>query len=50
MAEGTYEFEAMRAELLGCEPPDREVFEAAQKERMAAEKEQIDAEELKVNS
>lgn len=49
MAEGTYEFEVMRAELLGIEPPDRTVFEANhQKEIMAAEQEEIETEQAKV--
>lgn len=48
MAEGTYEFEVMRAELLGVEPLDRTVFEAKQRERLAAEQEQIDMEQTKV--
>ena len=29
MAEGTYEYECERAELLGISPPDRDQFEAA---------------------
>lgn len=48
MAEGTYEFEVMRAELLGIEPPDRTVFEATQKERMAAQEEEFVTEQTKV--
>lgn len=48
MAEGTYEFEVMRAELLGIQPPDRAVFEEHQKERMSAEQEEIDTEQTKV--
>lgn len=50
MAEGTYEFEVMRAELLGIEPPERSVFEESQRERMAAaaEEEEIVTEQAKV--
>lgn len=48
MAEGTYEFEVMRSELLGIQPPDRTAFEAQQKERMAAQQEEIDTETTKV--
>lgn len=48
MAEGTYEFEVMRAELLGVEPLDRTVFEEKQRERLAAEQDQIDMEQTKV--
>lgn len=48
MAEGTYEFEVMRAELLGVEPPTRTVFEETQRERMAAQEEEIDIEQTKV--
>lgn len=39
MAEGTYEFECMRAELLGIEKPDRTQFEEARAERLKAEEE-----------
>ena len=49
MAEGTDEFEVMRAELLGVQPPDRADFEAQQKERMAAQQEEIDTEQAKVS-
>lgn len=48
MAEGTYEFEVMRSELLGVEPPDRTVFEAQQQQRMAAQQEEIETELTKV--
>lgn len=34
MAEGTYEYECNRAELLGISPPDRETFEAADRARL----------------
>lgn len=53
MAEDTsYEFEVMRAELLGVQPPTREVYEASQsqKERMAAEQEEIETELVKVSN
>lgn len=33
MAEGTYEYECERAELLGIEKPDRKTWEKSQKER-----------------
>lgn len=33
MAEGTYEYECERAELLGIEKPDRETWDKSQKER-----------------
>lgn len=42
MAEGTYENEVMRAELLGIDPPDREIFEAARKERLEVEREELE--------
>lgn len=52
MAEGTYEFEVMRAELLGIEPPERTVFEESQRERMAAaaavEEQELVTEQAKV--
>lgn len=52
MAEGTYEFEVMRAELLGIEPPERTVIEESQRERMAAaaavEEQEIVTEQAKV--
>jgi hypothetical protein len=47
MAEGTYEYELERAELLGIDPPDRATFEAQQAKKMA-EMEQRENEELKV--
>ncbi|XP_053696425.1 uncharacterized protein LOC128743784 [Sabethes cyaneus] len=40
MAEGTYEYECMRAELLGVEKPNREEFEANMKLRKEAEQEE----------
>ena len=39
MAEGTYEYECMRAELLGIEKPDKELFEEAKKRQLEAEQE-----------
>ncbi|XP_075159085.1 uncharacterized protein LOC142232234 [Haematobia irritans] len=40
MAEGTYEFECMRAELLGIAKPDQEEFEKARTERLLREQEE----------
>uniref|UniRef100_A0A1I8NQA3 t-SNARE coiled-coil homology domain-containing protein n=1 Tax=Stomoxys calcitrans TaxID=35570 RepID=A0A1I8NQA3_STOCA len=40
MAEGTYEFECMRAELLGIAKPDQEEFEKARAERLLREQEE----------
>lgn len=40
MAEGTYEFECNRAELLGLNPPDRTEWEEA--ERVRKENEQTE--------
>lgn len=37
MAEGTYEYECNRAELLGISPPDKETFEAAFQARLEEE-------------
>lgn len=50
MAEGTYEYECMRAELLGTEKPEYDEFLRRQKEKdsQAVEGEQIDVENLKV--
>ncbi|XP_055694335.1 uncharacterized protein LOC129796441 [Lutzomyia longipalpis] len=45
MAEGTYEYECMRAELLGVEPPDRETFEANRKAQLEAERDNIEAQQ-----
>lgn len=42
MAEGTYEYECMRAELLGIDPPDKETFEQNMRERQKAEEEQYE--------
>nr|XP_022907575.1 uncharacterized protein LOC111419055 [Onthophagus taurus] len=50
MAEGTYEYEVMRAELLGVEKPDYEEFMKRQKEIEAknVEEHETDVENLKV--
>lgn len=48
MAEGTYEFECMRAELLGIDKPDQEEFEKALAERQKVEQEEIEAQEASV--
>ncbi|XP_017470813.1 PREDICTED: uncharacterized protein LOC108362388 [Rhagoletis zephyria] len=45
MAEGTYEYECMRAELLGIEKPNEEEFEKARTERLRLEQEEKDAAE-----
>ncbi|XP_063695808.1 uncharacterized protein LOC134827168 [Culicoides brevitarsis] len=42
MAEGTYEYELERAELLGVAPPDRETWEKNQKERFEQMQEEQD--------
>ncbi|XP_055705749.1 uncharacterized protein LOC129803319 [Phlebotomus papatasi] len=47
MAEGTYEYECMRAELLGIDPPDRETFEANRKAQLEAEQENLASEQAK---
>lgn len=48
--EGTYEYECMRAELLGKEKPSREVFEVEQaKLRQQIESEELLVEETKVS-
>ncbi|XP_018570735.1 uncharacterized protein LOC108910570 [Anoplophora glabripennis] len=48
MAEGTYEYECMRAELLGIEKPDYEEFmKKIEGERKAVEEENLDTENLK---
>lgn len=51
MAEGTYEYECMRAELLGVEKPDYNDFLKRQKEQLAkeVEEEQVETECLTVN-
>ena len=48
MAEGTYEYECMRAELLGLAHPSREEFEEKQKLRQETEVEEQLTEQLKV--
>lgn len=49
MAEGTYEYECMRAELLGIEKPDHDEFmKKMESERKAVEEEDLDTEYLKV--
>lgn len=37
MAEGTYEYELQRAELLGIEPPNKDDFEAVMREKQEEE-------------
>lgn len=51
MAEGTYEYECMRAELLGNEKPDYDEFVRRQKEQLAkaVAEEQAETECLTVN-
>ncbi|KAL9698775.1 hypothetical protein quinque_002216 [Culex quinquefasciatus] len=46
MAEGTYEYECMRAELLGVEKPNREEFEEKMKLRKETEQEEMLADQL----
>lgn len=48
MAEGTYEYECMRAELLGIEKPNQEEFEKARAERLQQEQAEREAAEAKV--
>lgn len=48
MAEGTYEYACMRAELLGIDKPNQEEFEKARAERLQQEQDERDAEEAKV--
>lgn len=48
MAEGTYEFECMRAELLGIDKPNEEEFEKARAERLEREQEERLAAEAQV--
>lgn len=50
MAEGTYEYECMRAELLGIEKPNQEEFEKARAERLQQEQDERDAAEAQVIS
>ncbi|XP_050086941.1 uncharacterized protein LOC126572007 [Anopheles aquasalis] len=47
MAEGTYEYECMRAELLGLARPSREQFEEQQKLKQEVEEEEQLTEQLK---
>lgn len=51
MAEGTYEYECMRAELLGIEKPNYDEFVKRQKEQLAkyVEEERAETECLTVN-
>lgn len=49
MAEGTYDFEVMRAELLGIKPPNKEEFEKAREERLEIERAEFEAAEASVN-
>lgn len=53
MAEGTYEYECMRAELLGIDKPDYEQFvkdkEMKENERNDVEEAEQDTENLKVS-
>lgn len=48
MAEGTYEYECMRAELLGIEKPNREEFEEKMRLQREAEQEEQLTEQMKV--
>lgn len=48
MAEGTYEYECMRAELLGIQKPDQEEFEKVRAERLQQKQVEQDAAEAKV--
>lgn len=50
MAEGTYEYECMRAELLGVERPDFEEFMKNVKLRSEANNEESEVENLKVGN
>lgn len=50
MAEGTYEYECMRAELLGIGKPNQEEFEKARAERLQQEQAEIEAAEANVNN
>lgn len=52
MAEGTYEYECERAELLGIEKPDYDEFMERQRAQKATEvqEEEVDIENLKVRS
>lgn len=48
MAEGTYEYECMRAELLGMPRPDESEWLEKQKERLEHEQEDIEEKCLEV--
>ncbi|XP_037937790.1 uncharacterized protein LOC119672714 [Teleopsis dalmanni] len=48
MAEGTYEYECMRAELLGIDKPNQEEFEKQRTERLKQEQEEQDAAEAEL--
>ncbi|XP_065365907.1 uncharacterized protein LOC135958892 [Calliphora vicina] len=48
MAEGTYEYECMRAELLGIDKPDQEEFEKARADRLQQEQAEREAAEAKI--
>ncbi|XP_030378565.1 uncharacterized protein LOC115627132 [Scaptodrosophila lebanonensis] len=48
MAEDSYEYERMRAELLGIEPPDKAEFERARSARLEAEQAELDAAEAAI--
>lgn len=48
--EGTYEYECMRAELLGLARPTRQEFEETQKLRDETEKDEEEIEKMKVNN
>ncbi|KAF5281363.1 hypothetical protein FQR65_LT14761 [Abscondita terminalis] len=47
MDENSYEYECMRAELLGVDKPTLEEYESKRKERNEIEEEQVDVENLK---
>lgn len=46
MAEGTYEYELQRAELLGIEPPNKDDFEAVMREKQEEENARLLVNEL----
>lgn len=51
MAEGTYEYECMRAELLGMDKPDLETFNKNHKKlQLEAETEEIELGEVNVRA
>lgn len=49
MSEETYEFQCMRAELLGLEKPSLEEFERNRAERLKQQQEELDAAEAQVS-